>query len=64
MSGFGREIIFEFHRIGGFVKVVAVDVKTQEEISITGAANAPKEYLQKLASDKLRMVLEKKGLWS
>ena len=58
----GREIIFEFHRIGAYVKVIAMDVSTQEEISITGAANAPQEYLEKLARDKLFMVLGKKGL--
>lgn len=58
----GREIIFEFHRIGAYVKVIAMDVSTQEEVSITGAANAPQEYLQKLARDKLVLVLGKKGL--
>lgn len=59
-----REIIFEFHRIGAYVKVTAVDIKTQEEVSITGAANAPREYLEKLAYDKLKLVLGRKGLWS
>lgn len=57
-----REIIFEFHRIGAYVKVVAMDVTTQEEVSITGAANAPQEYLEKLARDKLLLVLKQKGL--
>lgn len=57
-----REIIFEFHRIGGFVKVVAMDTATQEEVSITGAANAPQPYLEKLARDKLLLVLKQKGL--
>ncbi|MDB5478123.1 MAG: hypothetical protein JWM96_618 [Alphaproteobacteria bacterium] len=58
----GREIIFEFHRIGPYVKVTAMDTATQEETSITGAANAPKEYLEKLARDKLFLVLRNKGL--
>lgn len=57
-----REIIFEFHRIGAYVKVVAMDVTTQEEVSITGAANAPQEYLEKLARDKLHLMLQRKGL--
>jgi len=39
-----------------------MDVQTQEEISITGAASAAKEYLQKLAYDKLILVLQRKGL--
>jgi hypothetical protein len=57
-----REIIFEFHRVGLYVKVTAMDVATQEEISITGDAKAPQEYLEKLARDKLINVLRKKGL--
>jgi len=59
-----REIIFEFHRIGAYVKVTAMDIATQEEVSITGAANAPQEYLEKLARDKLIMVMKQKGLLS
>lgn len=59
-----REVIFEFHRIGAYVKVTAMDVRTHEEVSITGAATAPKEYLEKLAYDKLKLVLGRKGLWS
>lgn len=58
-----REVIFEFHRLGMYVKVIAMDVKTQEEVSITGAASAPQEYLEKLAYNKLKLVLDKKGLW-
>lgn len=58
-----REVIFEFRQIGAYVKVTAMDVRTQEETSITGAASATRPYLEKLAYDKLRMVLEKKGLW-
>lgn len=57
-----REIIFEFHRIGAYVKVTAMDAATQEEVSITGAANAPKDYLEKLAGDKLLLALRRKGL--
>jgi len=57
-----REIIFEFHRIGAYVKVIAMDTASQEEVSITGAANAPQEYLEKLARDKLLLVLGRKGI--
>jgi hypothetical protein len=57
-----REIIFEFHRLGSYVKVVAMDVTTQEEVSITGTLTATKEYLKKIAYDKLMMVLRQKGL--
>lgn len=58
----GREVIYEFHRLGQYIKVVAMDVATQEEISITGAVGAPREYLQKIAYDKLLLVLKQKGL--
>lgn len=57
-----REVIYEFHRLGLYVKVVAMDVTTQEEVSITGAATASKEYLQKIAHDMLLLVLRQKGL--
>jgi hypothetical protein len=57
-----REILYEFHTIGMYVKVMALDVATQEEVSITGAPNAPKAYLEKLARDKLFLRLRQKGL--
>jgi hypothetical protein len=57
-----REIIFEFHRVGLYVKVTAMDVASQEEISITGDAKAPQAYLEKLARDKLFVVMRQKGL--
>jgi hypothetical protein len=56
-----REIIFEFHRLGAYVKVSAIDVSTKCEVSITGAANAPQEYLQRLARQKLALALEKES---
>lgn len=56
-----REIIFEFQRIGAYVKVTAFDVSTQVEASITGDAKAAKDYLEKLARDKLMLALDKKG---
>jgi len=57
----GREIIFEFHRVGAYVKVTAMDVETQEEVTITGDAKATQDYLEKLARDRLLQVLKKKG---
>src|SRR3546814_3110849 len=35
-----REIIFEFHRVGGYVKVSAVDTLTSAEVSIVGPPSA------------------------
>src|SRR6185312_42699 len=39
MAG-GREIIFEFVRVGGSVKVTALDVASGVEVSIVGPASA------------------------
>lgn len=57
-----REIIFEFNRVGAYVKVSAMDVESQLEVSITGAANAPQDYLEQLARQKLYQQLQKEGI--
>jgi hypothetical protein len=58
----GREIIIEFHQIGQFTKVSAVDVETMTEISIQGPSNAGDEMLKRNAIKRLEYVLKKKGL--
>lgn len=60
----GREIIIEFHPVGGAVKVSAMDVQTLTEISIQGPANAGEEILKRNAIKRLEYVLRKKGLIS
>lgn len=45
-----------------YVKVMAMDVATQIEISMTGAASAPKEHLEMLARNKLLNELKKQGV--
>jgi hypothetical protein len=57
----GREVLFEFHRIGNSVKVTAMDVTTQVEISIVGNVRAPQAQLKAVALRKLQYVLEKQG---
>jgi hypothetical protein len=57
-----REVIFEFHPIGAFVKVTAMDIESLTEISIQGPANAPEETLKRNALKRLEYVLRKKGL--
>jgi hypothetical protein len=56
-----REILFEFISMGNLVKVVAVDSKTGTEIVIQGPINAGQAALQRLAMQKMKYVLEKKG---
>src|SRR3546814_3554101 len=47
-----REIIFEFHRVGGYVKVSAVDTLTSAEVSIVGppSAGRSEEHTSELQS--------------
>ena len=59
-----REIIIEFHPIGGVVKVSAMDVQTLTEISIQGPKDAGEEILKRNAIKRLEYVLKKKGLIS
>jgi len=57
----GREVILEFHPIGAYVKVSAMDVESLTEISIQGPAGAPEHVLKNNALKRLEYVLRKKG---
>ena len=56
-----REIIFEFQRVGGDVKVSAVDTVTSAEVSIVGPPSAGQVELERLAARKLEYVLAKRA---
>ncbi|NCT40755.1 MAG: hypothetical protein GW778_03720 [Alphaproteobacteria bacterium] len=58
----GREVIIEFHPIGMYVKVSAMDVASLTEISIQGPASASEDLLKRNALKRLEYVLKKKGL--
>ncbi len=58
----GREVIFEFHNIGAYVKVTAMDTQSLTEIAIQGPAASPQSLLQRNALKRLEYVLRKKGL--
>lgn len=45
--------IIEFHQVGNSVKVSAMDPATLTEVSIIGMPSAPRDYLTKLAVQKL-----------
>ena len=60
----GREIIFEFHAIGPYVKVSAMDTKSLTEVSIQGPATASEDMLKRNARLRLEYVLRKKGIIS
>jgi hypothetical protein len=58
----GREVLFEFQRVGNAVKVCALDVQTQVEISIVGDSRAPQAHLKAVALRKLLYVLARQPL--
>lgn len=60
----GREVIIEFHPVGIYMKVSAMDTKSLTEVSIQGPANAPETTLKMNAMKRLEYVLKKKGLIS
>mgnify|MGYP001827150487 CR=1 FL=1 len=55
-----REILFEFHRVGGSIKVTAVDVESLTEVSIVGPPHAGEAELRRIAIAKLDYVQTKK----
>lgn len=58
----GREILYEFQRVGNFVKVSAIDAETGTEASISGPANAGEALLRANAMRRLEFVMRRKGL--
>jgi len=57
-----REIIIEFHPVGQYMKVSAMDTKTLTEASVQGPANTPRDMLKRNALKRLEYVLKKKNL--
>lgn len=54
------EVLFEFKRLGAYVKVTAMHPASLTEVSITGDAKATQAYLQQLALNKLKLALKKR----
>jgi len=54
-----REVYFEFTRLGGTVKVIAIDAATGIEVTVMGPANAAQSDLQRLALGKLKLRLSR-----
>lgn len=55
-----REVIYEFLRVGGAVKVTAVDGATGTEATIIGDPSAGEAALKRLARQKLDYVLKRR----
>ena len=56
----GREILLEFHHVGDYVKVSAIDATTNIEASIVASPRVSKQHLTRLAVRKLDYVMDKK----
>lgn len=54
-----REALFEFHQVGAFMKVSALDPESGIEVSIVGPANASEHVLRVNALRKLEAALRK-----
>ncbi len=61
MTGAGGEVLFEFHRVGTYMKVVAIDGTTGVEVSVVGPASGSVELLKRTAMSKLRYVQTRDG---
>lgn len=54
------EVLFEFHKVGKAIRVVAIDPQTGTEVTMVGAAGYSREALKRLGARKLAYVLDKK----
>ena len=57
----GQEVYFEMTRVGGAVRVAAIDGATGIEVTIMGPASALQSDLQQLALAKLKVRLAKQA---
>lgn len=57
----GREVYFEFKRVGAYVRVSAIDSATGTEVTIAGDAKAGEAHLKQTALRKLQYVLNKQA---
>ncbi len=56
-----KDIIVEFHQVGAFVKVSAIDTGSLTEVSIVGDPNVGEEMLARAAIRKLDYVMARKA---
>ncbi len=54
-----REVLFELHRVGSFVRVVAIDPRTNTEITMVGDPTVGDRALKLAAMRKLKYVIAK-----
>lgn len=57
----GREVYFEFRRVGNYVRVSAIDSLTGIEVTVAGDPKAGEAHLKQTALRKLQFVLNKRS---
>jgi len=57
----GREVLFELRQVGNTVKVTAIDVATNTEVSTMGPISAGEHGLKMAALRKLNYVLAERA---
>jgi len=55
-----REVLFEFHRVGNYIRVIAVDPHSNVEITMVGDPSVGETALKQAAMRKLKYVIAKK----
>lgn len=60
-AGGDGEVLFEFQRVGSYLRVTAIDAKTGVEVTVAGPATGSQELLKRTAINKLRFVQNKSG---
>ena len=56
-----REVLFEFSRLGAYVRVAAIDADSGVEVVVMGPAHAAQVDLERLALQKLDRKLAEAG---
>lgn len=57
-----RELIFEFLPLGPYIKVIAMDVASLTEVSVSVPAGTSETIIRQHATKRLEFVMRKKGL--
>lgn len=53
------EVLFEFHHVGSYVRVIAIDARTNTEITMVGDPSVGERVLKNTAMRKLKYVIAK-----
>jgi len=56
----GGEVLLEFHQVGDYVRVSAIDTVTNVEVTVIGSPKVTQDDLTRLAVRKLNYVLDRK----